>query len=101
MILSTADCQAVTSTVVDWISIPVGRMARSEIDTVFNLGRHLRKCIINQDHALEMTAKCIQTSHAGPDNPSKPIGVFMPTNTFGMGKTETALALTEAMYGGE
>ena len=63
--------------------------------------QHLKKRIIGQDHALQMIAKRIQTSRAGLDNPSKPIGVFMLAGTSGVGKTETALALAEAMYGGE
>jgi len=95
------DYQAVASVVADWTGIPVGRMARNEIETVLNLGTHLKKRIIGQDHALEMIAKRIQTSRAGLDNPSKPIGVFMLAGTSGVGKTETALALAEAMYGGE
>jgi type VI secretion system protein VasG len=57
--------------------------------------------VIGQDHAMEMIAKRIQTSRAGLDNPSKPIGVFMLAGTSGVGKTETALALAEALYGGE
>ncbi|WP_350448651.1 type VI secretion system ATPase TssH [Pseudomonas solani] len=101
LILPTVDYQAVASVVADWTGIPVGRMARNEIETVLNLGTHLKKRIIGQDHALEMIAKRIQTSRAGLDNPSKPIGVFMLAGTSGVGKTETALALAEAMYGGE
>jgi type VI secretion system protein VasG len=57
--------------------------------------------VIGQDHAMEMIARRIQTSRAGLDNPSKPIGVFMLAGTSGVGKTETALALAEALYGGE
>ncbi len=101
LILPIVDYQAVASVVADWTGIPVGRMARNEIETVLNLGSHLKKRIIGQDHALEMIAKRIQTSRAGLDNPSKPIGVFMLAGTSGVGKTETALALAEAMYGGE
>ena len=101
LILPIVDYQAVASVVADWTGIPVGRMARNEIETVLNLGNHLKKRIIGQDHALEMIAKRIQTSRAGLDNPSKPIGVFMLAGTSGVGKTETALALAEAMYGGE
>lgn len=101
LILPTVDYQAVASVVADWTGIPVGRMARNEIETVLNLGGHLKKRIIGQDHALDMIAKRIQTSRAGLDNPSKPIGVFMLAGTSGVGKTETALALAEAMYGGE
>jgi type VI secretion system protein VasG len=101
LILPIVDYQAVASVVADWTGIPVGRMARNEIETVLNLGGHLKKRIIGQDHALEMIAKRIQTSRAGLDNPSKPIGVFMLAGTSGVGKTETALALAEALYGGE
>ncbi len=101
LILPIVDYQAVASVVADWTGIPVGRMARNELETVLNLATYLKKRIIGQDHALEMVAKRIQTSRAGLDNPSKPIGVFMLAGTSGVGKTETALALAEAMYGGE
>jgi len=101
LILPTVDHQAVASVVADWTGIPVGRMARNEIETVLNLPRILAQRIIGQDHAMEMIARRIQTSRAGLDNPNKPIGVFMLAGTSGVGKTETALALAEALYGGE
>ncbi|MEY2838115.1 MAG: ClpV1 family ATPase [Pseudomonadota bacterium] len=101
LILPTVDYQAVASVVADWTGIPVGRMARNEIETVLNLAKILSDRVIGQDHAMEMIAKRIQTSRAGLDNPSKPIGVFMLAGTSGVGKTETALALGEALYGGE
>ena len=101
LILPTVDYQAVASVVADWTGIPVGRMARNELETVLKLDEHLKKRIIGQDHALQMIAKRIQTSRAGLDNPGKPVGVFMLAGTSGVGKTETALALAEAMYGGE
>jgi type VI secretion system protein VasG len=66
-----------------------------------NLAGLMGKRVIGQDHAMEMIAKRIQTSRAGLDNPNKPIGVFMLAGTSGVGKTETALALAEALYGGE
>ncbi|AMB84278.1 ClpV1 family T6SS ATPase [Pseudomonas agarici] len=101
LILPTVDYQSVACVVADWTGIPLGRMARNELETVLSLDRHLQKRIIGQDHALRMIARRIQTSRAGLDNPSKPIGVFMLAGTSGVGKTETALALAEAMYGGE
>ncbi|MBK9361489.1 MAG: type VI secretion system ATPase TssH [Rubrivivax sp.] len=101
LILPTVDYQAVASVVADWTGIPVGRMARNEIDTVLRLAQILGQRIIGQDHAMEMIAKRIQTSRAGLDNPNKPIGVFLLAGTSGVGKTETALALAEALYGGE
>ena len=101
LILPTVDHQAVASVVADWTGIPVGRMARNEVETVLNLPKILAQRIIGQDHAMEMIARRIQTSRAGLDNPNKPIGVFMLAGTSGVGKTETALALAEALYGGE
>ncbi|HEX7129558.1 MAG TPA: type VI secretion system ATPase TssH [Rhodanobacteraceae bacterium] len=101
LILPTVDYVAVGSVVSDWTGIPVGRMVRSELETVMNLASIMGKRVIGQDHAMEMIAKRIQTSRAGLDNPSKPIGVFMLAGTSGVGKTETALALAEALYGGE
>ena len=101
LILPIVDAQAVASVVGDWTGIPVGRMVRDEIQTILNLEEHLAKRVIGQDHAMKMIAKRIQTSRAGLDNPSKPIGVFMLAGTSGVGKTETALALAEVLYGGE
>ncbi|MEW9623780.1 type VI secretion system ATPase TssH [Rhodanobacter geophilus] len=101
LILPTVDYTAVGSVVADWTGIPVGRMVRSELETVMNLASIMGKRVIGQDHAMEMIAKRIQTSRAGLDNPNKPIGVFMLAGTSGVGKTETALALAEALYGGE
>ena len=101
LILPTVDYQAVASVVGDWTGIPVGRMARNEIDTILKLPQLLAQRVIGQDHAMEMIAKRIQTSRAGLDNPQKPIGVFMLAGTSGVGKTETAIALAEALYGGE
>jgi type VI secretion system protein VasG len=101
LILPTVDYQAVASVVGDWTGIPVGRMARNEMETIMKVASILSQRVIGQDHAMEMIAKRIQTSRAGLDNPSKPIGVFMLAGTSGVGKTETALALAEALYGGE
>ncbi|GAA6199790.1 type VI secretion system ATPase TssH [Aquicoccus sp. SU-CL01552] len=101
LILPIVDHQAVASVVGDWTGIPVGRMLRDEIDTILHLEERLAQRVIGQDHAMKMIAKRIQTSRAGLDNPSKPIGVFMLAGTSGVGKTETALALAEILYGGE
>lgn len=101
LIQPSVDAQAVASVVGDWTGIPVGRMVKSEIETVLNLVNVLQDRIIGQDHALEMISKRIQTSRANLDNPSKPIGVFLLAGPSGVGKTETALALAEALYGGE
>jgi type VI secretion system protein VasG len=101
LILPSVDEQAVASVVADWTGIPVGRMVKDEVAAVLHLADALGKRIIGQDHALEMIAKRVQTSRAQLDNPKKPIGVFMLAGPSGVGKTETALALAEALYGGE
>jgi type VI secretion system protein VasG len=101
LILPTVDQQAVASVVQDWTGIPVGRMVKNEIENVLKLAENLNRRIIGQAHATEMIARRIQTSRAGLDNPNKPIGVFMLAGTSGVGKTETALALAEVLYGGE
>lgn len=101
LILPSVDYQAVASVVADWTGIPVGRMARNEIDTVMRLADILSQRVIGQKHAHEMIAKRVQTSRAALDNPNKPVGVFMLAGPSGVGKTETALALAEALYGGE
>ena len=101
LILPTADEQAVAAVVQDWTGIPVGRMVKNEIETVLQLADLLNQRIIGQRHALEQIARRIQTSRASLDNPQKPIGVFLLAGPSGVGKTETALALAEALYGGE
>jgi type VI secretion system protein VasG len=81
--------------------VPVGRMVRNEVEAVLKLADTLNERVVGQKHALEMIARRIQTSRAKLDNPNKPIGVFMLCGPSGVGKTETALALAEALYGGE
>jgi type VI secretion system protein VasG len=101
LILPTVDEHAVGSVVQDWTGVPVGRMVKNEIETVLKLAETLNQRVIGQRHALDMIAKRIQTSRAKLDNPNKPIGVFMLCGPSGVGKTETALTLAEALYGGE
>ena len=101
LILPCVDAQAVSSVVADWTGIPVGGMVKNEIEAVLNLSERLRERVIGQDHALAAIAKRITTSRAGIENPNRPIGVMFLVGPSGVGKTETAIALAEAMYGGE
>jgi type VI secretion system protein VasG len=101
MIYPFVDEQAIASVVSDWTGIPVGRMVRDEVQTILTLGDLLGRRVIGQDHGLNMIAKRIETNRAKLDNPNKPIGVFMLAGPSGVGKTETALALAEQLYGGE
>ncbi|HUX27210.1 MAG TPA: type VI secretion system ATPase TssH [Terracidiphilus sp.] len=84
-----------------WTGIPLGKMVKDEISTVLDLDGHLRKRVIGQDHALGAIAQRIITSRARLDDPGKPVGVFMLVGPSGVGKTETALALADLLYGGE
>jgi type VI secretion system protein VasG len=101
MVYAHVDEQAVASVVSDWTGIPAGRMVSDELRSILTLGDRLKERVIGQDHGLEMIARRIETSSAKLANPNKPIGVFMLCGPSGVGKTETALALAEAVYGGE
>jgi type VI secretion system protein VasG len=95
----TADI--ISEVVSGWTGIPTGRMLTDEIDTVMKMGQLLGERVIGQDHALQAVAQMIQTTHAGIEDPSKPTAVFLFVGPSGVGKTETALALSELLYGGE
>ncbi len=84
-----------------WTGIPVGKMLKDEISVALNLEKHLGARVIGQDHALEGISQRIRTSRASLEDPNKPIGVFLLVGPSGVGKTETALALSDLLYGGE
>lgn len=93
--------QSVAEVISGWTGIPIGKMVADEINAVLNLSATLRERVLGQDHALEAISQRIRTSRAGLTDPKRPIGVFMLVGTSGVGKTETALALAESLYGGE
>jgi type VI secretion system protein VasG len=76
-------------------------MVKDEIASVLELPSTLGQRVIGQSHALETIAQRIITSRASLDDPGKPIGVFLLVGPSGVGKTETALALSDLLYGGE
>ncbi len=84
-----------------WTGIPVGKMLKDEVATVLHLEEHLGRRVIGQGHALAGISQRIRTSRAGMDDPQKPVGVFLLVGPSGVGKTETALALSDMLYGGE
>ncbi len=100
LILPSVDAQAVSAVVSDWTGIPLGKMVKNEIEGVLKLADRLEKRVIGQRHALDAIAQRIQLSRAKLDNPGRPVGVFMLVGPSGVGKTETAIALAEALYGG-
>ncbi len=95
------DGQAVAEVVATWTGIPLGRMVSDEIRTVLTLKERLEERVVGQPHALGAIAQAIRTNRAGLADPRKPVGVFLMVGTSGVGKTETALALADLLYGGE
>src|SRR5262245_35521061 len=95
------DAQTIAEVVSGWTGIPVGKMVKDEIRTVLSLAQLLEKRIIGQAHALEAISQRIRTARARLEDPRRPIGVFLLVGPSGVGKTETALALADTLYGGE
>ncbi len=101
MIRVAVDAQIIGEVISAWTGIPVGKMMKDEISTVLSLPAFLGQRVIGQMHALEIIGQRISTSRARLDDPQKPIGIFMLVGPSGVGKTETALALSDLLYGGE
>jgi len=101
MVPLQVDGHVVAEIVAAWTGIPLGRMVKDEIDTVLSLKDLLAARVIGQDHALEAIAQRVRTASANLEDPNKPRGVFLFVGPSGVGKTETALALADILYGGE
>ncbi|MFN3469658.1 MAG: type VI secretion system ATPase TssH [Novosphingobium sp.] len=101
MVFGVVDQDAIAAVVGDWTGIPMGRMVKNEIESVLTIADQLKKRVIGQDHAMDAIAKRIQTSRAKLDNPNKPVGVFMLCGPSGVGKTETAMVLSELLFSGD
>jgi type VI secretion system protein VasG len=95
------DGQVVSEIVSAWTGIPLGRMVKDELHTVMNLKPLLEERVVGQPHALEAVAQRVRTAAANLEDPHKPRGVFLFVGPSGVGKTETALALADILYGGE
>jgi type VI secretion system protein VasG len=95
------DGLVVAEIVAAWTGIPLGKMVKDEIKTVLNLKPLLGERVLGQGHALEAVAQRVRTARANLEDPNKPKGVFMFVGPSGVGKTETALALADVLYGGE
>ncbi len=101
LVQPVVDRQAVAAVVSGWTGIPVGKMVLDEIKTVLGLRARLEERVVGQGHALEAVARRIQTARANLVDPRRPVGVFLLVGPSGVGKTETALALSEVLYGGD
>jgi type VI secretion system protein VasG len=97
----SVDAQLIGEVISGWTGIPVGKMLKDEIVTMLDLECHLGARVIGQAHALEAVSHRIRTARAGLDDPLKPVGTFLLVGPSGVGKTETALALSDLLYGGE
>jgi type VI secretion system protein VasG len=95
------DSKAVAAVIASWTGIPVGKMLADEMHAVRTLRARLAQRIVGQEAALDRIAKRIQAYRAGLTDPHKPVGVFLLVGPTGVGKTETAYALADALYGGE
>ena len=95
------DGGTIAEVIAGWTGIPVGKMLKDEIQTVLKLKNLLGERVVGQDHALQAISQRIQTARAGLDDPQRPVGVFLLVGPSGVGKTETALALADTLYGGE
>lgn len=93
--------QTIAEVISGWTGIPVGKMMTDEINTVLSLHERLGQRVVGQSHALEAISQRIRTARANLTDPRRPIGVFLLVGPSGVGKTETALALADALYGGE
>jgi len=101
MVPLQVDAHVIAEIVAAWTGIPLGKMVKNEIQTVLNLKPLLQERLLGQDHALEAIAQRVRTARANLEDPNKPKGVFMFVGPSGVGKTETALALADILYGGE
>lgn len=101
MIRVAVDSQVVGEVISGWTGIPVGKMLKDDIATVLALEQLLEQRVIGQTHALGAIARRIRTAKASLDDPGKPVGVFLLVGPSGVGKTETALALSDLFFGGE
>lgn len=101
LVFERVNPQIIHEIISDWTGIPVGNMVNDEIQHILTLDQKLAQRVMGQDHALEQLVQGIKTSKAKLEDPNKPQGVFLLVGPSGVGKTETALALAQELYGGE
>lgn len=101
MITVCVDAGVVASVISGWTGIPVGKMLADELSMVLNLKEKLAQRVVGQEQALDAIARRVRTSRADLDDPGKPVGVFLLVGPSGVGKTETAFALADLIYGGD
>ncbi len=101
LVSADVDPDTVARIIENWTGIPVSKMQKDDVANLLSLEDKLRERVRGQDHAMKIVAETIRASQAGVSNPNQPVGVLLFVGPSGVGKTETAIALAEAMYGGE
>lgn len=101
LVFERVNAQIINEIISDWTGIPVGKMVNDEIKQILTLEEKLEQRVMGQDYALHQLVQGIKTSKAKLEDPNKPQGIFMLVGPSGVGKTETALALANELYGGE
>jgi type VI secretion system protein VasG len=101
LVYPVVDGSVIGQIVAGWTGIPIGKMVRNEIETIIHLPDRLGERVVGQDHALKAIAERIRTSRAELADPQRPVGVFLLVGPSGVGKTETAMALADLLYGGD
>ncbi|MDR1936535.1 MAG: type VI secretion system ATPase TssH, partial [Candidatus Accumulibacter sp.] len=101
LLFSEVGPEAVARVVSDWTGIPLGRLAQDQAAMVEDMQNLLARRVQGQDYALSAMARSIQVAKSGLKDPDRPLGVFLLTGPSGTGKTETALALAELLFGSE
>ncbi|WP_434391619.1 type VI secretion system ATPase TssH [Melittangium boletus] len=101
LVHAEVDADIVARVVASWTGIPVGKMRGDLLSAVLGLEQRLTERVRGQEVALRKVAELVRISQAGIRNPDAPIGVLLFVGPSGVGKTETALALADTLYGGE
>ncbi|WP_027797879.1 type VI secretion system ATPase TssH [Paraburkholderia acidipaludis] len=101
LIFADVDAQAIARVVAEWTGVPVGNLLEDELQGLLTLEAQLAKRVVAQDDALAALAESLRTAKAGLKNEHAPLGVFLLAGPSGIGKTETALALADLLFGGE
>ncbi len=92
--------ETVSRVISDWTGIPLGKILRDEADTLNRFGAHMRQWIKGQHDAAAVIGDAIRTAKSGLGKPDAPLGVFLLVGPSGVGKTETAIAVAELLFGG-
>ncbi|ENJ1718509.1 type VI secretion system ATPase TssH [Vibrio parahaemolyticus] len=101
LVLPQVTQQTIAEVVALWTGIPVGNMLSAEVKRLMHLESHIGERVIGQVTPIAEISQAIRMARAGLTDPRKPVGVFLMCGPSGVGKTETALALTDLLYGGE